>query len=86
MLYEHLVIFCVYQKFNQKKDGQTYWDSSTNTNYAIITEYKLREAKVLNHIGSLWEDSWGLLWGIKSYRAERTQSIKLCNVGQRLSR
>ena len=29
----------------------------------IITEYKLREAKVLNHLnhyGSWWEDSWGL--------------------------
>ena len=38
---------CVYS-FNKQKDGQTYHrDSSTNTNYATITEYKLREAKVL---------------------------------------
>jgi len=29
---------------------------STNTNYAIMTEYKLREAKVLNHYGSWWKD------------------------------
>jgi len=26
-----------------------------NTNYATMTEYKLSEAKVLNHYGSGWE-------------------------------
>jgi len=38
---------CVHS-FNQRKEGETYRDLSTNTNYAIITEYKLIEAKVLN--------------------------------------
>jgi len=39
---------CVYS-LNQKKDGLAYSELSTNTNYAVITEYKLKEAKVLNH-------------------------------------
>src|SRR6218665_3876109 len=56
---------CVYYiMFNQTKDGQTYHDSSTNTNYAIITEYKLREHKVLNHYGSGGRIEMGVVVGI----------------------
>jgi len=45
------LVVCVYS-FNQEKDGQTYHDSSTNTNYAIIKKFWFREAVVLNHYGS----------------------------------
>ena len=37
---------CVYS-FNENKDGQTHRNSSANTNCAMITEYKLSEAKSL---------------------------------------
>jgi len=57
-----VIINCEYYSCNQNKDDQTYRNSSTNTNYAM-TEYKWREAKVLNHYGSWWDDSWGLWWG-----------------------
>jgi len=47
--------FCVCS-FNQKKDGQTCRNSSTNTNFTTISEHKLREAYGLKHPESWWEE------------------------------
>lgn len=51
--------------FNQKKDGQTYRDSTTKLyKFCNNNWIQNREAKVLEHYGSWWEVSWGFLWGI----------------------
>src|SRR6218665_787996 len=46
ILYLLSVDMCIYS-FNQRKDGQTYHDLSTNMNYTTIIEYKLRELRFL---------------------------------------
>ena len=50
--------------FNQTKDGQIYRDSSTNTNYAIITEYKLKKLKSLTIMDSGWKIAGGCCGGL----------------------
>lgn len=60
---------------NQRKDGQTYCNSSSNTNHAIITEYKLRGAKVLNLYGSLLVDNWIVVVGDKGAIADMRYKV-----------